>query len=851
MDRARRFGHRFNRPWSAPHDGRGLPPEVREKMEVAFQADFSDVRIHPGSSDVAGLGADACTQGSDIYFASGRLEPHSRAGQELLAHELAHVLQQRQNRVSATSLVEGRPVNESPALEREAEAMGARVAGLSGGGPLAQGAPGGGASSPAGPAPLQMGRTRTQPSWKPEEKKLNEESFKKRTPQNKRKWDLKHLLDNTEDEEVDDSSSATETEGSDTDEENKLQEKDFDFSLDTEAEERADKFAQRLWKYVTAEDKEEAWPEHVFTAKGRRKFGLQSKKSKGKKKTKETEPVPREEMMKDLRRNSPKFLTGGEDADKLSRLRKLEESEQKDLDDLNEGYEGDDEEVIEKHKDKFAVPQHRGLFFTRSGWTKESRKRFRESDKEIGKPVYSMSVLKGWEGGVGGFYEDLYSGKDTKKKHKKAEEDAEKIKQERLRQSTLKVDEGMGKEYGWIDNEMTHGSLADEIYVRSYSRNEKLQKEAFERKRKEEKEKPLDKLYTGYPGEGSTRISFADTPRHANKYSFGMKPYGEGVEDLLHPKYNRKGKPSHPYSGATFASLHPLDDYTSATGPRQIPQEVEKKKMFAESHTIAERETQFDGMVGEGRVFRKHLSKFPNLSKDHGPLHQSKYGMNKNLYDSLRYSLYMTKEDTPERMWVEAQLSNHLMSHEEVQATQAVVEEAEERDQVPVFRSGEKKFTGLDVPKLPDVPKKRGKKYTSPEQEALNKEAKKQKANENKRKRALSAQTTPSSKETKKRKLDTKKKELTPPKKTTHFAKGSKKQGPDENKRKRAPSKQEPGENKRKRGSSDQTTLSSKEAKKRKLDNKKRELTSSKETTRFSQKAKKRKSSKEEKKEPL
>jgi hypothetical protein len=66
-------------------------------MEGAFTADFSAVRVHagPASERVAsGLGARALTAGRDIVFGPGMFRPYTPAGDRLLAHELAHVVQQ-------------------------------------------------------------------------------------------------------------------------------------------------------------------------------------------------------------------------------------------------------------------------------------------------------------------------------------------------------------------------------------------------------------------------------------------------------------------------------------------------------------------------------------------------------------------------------------------------------------------------------------------------------------------------------------------------------------------------------------------------------------------------------------
>ncbi len=70
-----------------------------------MNADFSQVRIHEGSH-VVGIGAVAYADGSNIHFASGEYNPHSAEGRQLLAHELAHVVQQRAG-VQIPKLTEG------------------------------------------------------------------------------------------------------------------------------------------------------------------------------------------------------------------------------------------------------------------------------------------------------------------------------------------------------------------------------------------------------------------------------------------------------------------------------------------------------------------------------------------------------------------------------------------------------------------------------------------------------------------------------------------------------------------------------------------------------------------------
>ncbi len=86
--------------------GQPIPPSLRHHMEASFGQDFSDVRVHHGH-EATTLGARSFTHGNNIHFAPGRYDPHSTQGQELLGHELTHVVQQRQGRSLASGLVQG------------------------------------------------------------------------------------------------------------------------------------------------------------------------------------------------------------------------------------------------------------------------------------------------------------------------------------------------------------------------------------------------------------------------------------------------------------------------------------------------------------------------------------------------------------------------------------------------------------------------------------------------------------------------------------------------------------------------------------------------------------------------
>jgi hypothetical protein len=92
-------------------------------MEARFAQDFSGVRVHAdeaAAAAAAALGADAWTFGPRMVFAGGRFRPETPHGRRLLAHELAHVVQQQ----AGPTAVQGSPALSGPAdpAERAADA---------------------------------------------------------------------------------------------------------------------------------------------------------------------------------------------------------------------------------------------------------------------------------------------------------------------------------------------------------------------------------------------------------------------------------------------------------------------------------------------------------------------------------------------------------------------------------------------------------------------------------------------------------------------------------------------------------------------------------------------------------
>jgi Domain of unknown function (DUF4157) len=78
--------------------GTPLPDTLMRKFETSLGTDLSSVRLHTGSesaSAASAVGARAYTTGQDIHFGAGQYDTSSPSGQHLIAHEVAHTVQQR------------------------------------------------------------------------------------------------------------------------------------------------------------------------------------------------------------------------------------------------------------------------------------------------------------------------------------------------------------------------------------------------------------------------------------------------------------------------------------------------------------------------------------------------------------------------------------------------------------------------------------------------------------------------------------------------------------------------------------------------------------------------------------
>src|SRR6478672_8113541 len=112
-------------------NGSPLAPDVQEEMSGRLGHDFSDVRVHNDSAaheSAQSVNAHAYTVGSNVVFQRDKYDPSSSEGKTMLAHELTHVVQQRNGPVDGSSAGGGIKVSDpSDRFEREASANAERA----------------------------------------------------------------------------------------------------------------------------------------------------------------------------------------------------------------------------------------------------------------------------------------------------------------------------------------------------------------------------------------------------------------------------------------------------------------------------------------------------------------------------------------------------------------------------------------------------------------------------------------------------------------------------------------------------------------------------------------------------
>ncbi|MDX1812802.1 MAG: DUF4157 domain-containing protein, partial [Gammaproteobacteria bacterium] len=103
-------------------NGSPISISTRTDLEKQFNADFTDVKIHTDEKHqqlAKSLNAKAFTSGNNIVFGKNQYAPESQSGKRLLAHELTHVVQQRNGQVSGKNIAPDVKLSQSDSAEEK------------------------------------------------------------------------------------------------------------------------------------------------------------------------------------------------------------------------------------------------------------------------------------------------------------------------------------------------------------------------------------------------------------------------------------------------------------------------------------------------------------------------------------------------------------------------------------------------------------------------------------------------------------------------------------------------------------------------------------------------------------
>lgn len=304
-------------------------------------------------------------------------------------------------------------------------------------------------------------------------------------------------------------------------------------------------------------------------------------------------------------------------------------------------------DALGKLRTKFCIAHYRGITYGRNNFTEPRFRREHRSARESGiRPLFSMSVLRALGIDVHAYNTGAYDGDKqllTELSH------CGQI----LKDILLEKRRRPGPLYGSIDFE-TEADALQHIYTNNYghifssitsylaSRQNLLKDESllknlskmsvqYQEKVKNkarigfEKEPDDWVLYRGLFNASNPFLSTGDTPRHAIKYAYGMKFYGDLKDKRLFPSWNMEGKAKKPYSGKVYVLLHSLTDYLT-DAPLHVPTLNAAGRIRVGNEILDERETTFPAFVPQERCVWEQVMKFPSF-KDYTHWHLPKYGL--------------------------------------------------------------------------------------------------------------------------------------------------------------------------------------------------------------------------------
>lgn len=342
-------------------------------------------------------------------------------------------------------------------------------------------------------------------------------------------------------------------------------------------------------------------------------------------------------------------------------------------------------QALKKIKTKFYFANYRGLNYMLDRWNADARRYHRKIDeKKLAQ--HSEMTLRTLPYS---FYSELNEKNDytTHPEYKVTLNiTAQKIKKFvlKLRQSgpcVAHVDKG--KQYPFLFNNIFEQSQ----HHFSNGINE------FLNELQQLREAYPDSWGTHLPNAHNPAVATGNTPYHALKYAYGLKPY---YKHPLRPRYHSDGTLEYSHAGKVYISLHSFEDYFGETQPSRVSQLDKAGRVEIDMRVAPEKETAYWGELPAEKVCYQYVVKYPSFKGEYKKIYEIKYGLDQALYESFQFLIKNTVPtmDTStsakdNRRQVIDLLSEWLCAYHEVLLIKIAKKKAEKNNAVLVYLNDE------------------------------------------------------------------------------------------------------------------------------------------------------------------
>lgn len=342
---------------------------------------------------------------------------------------------------------------------------------------------------------------------------------------------------------------------------------------------------------------------------------------------------------------------------------------------------------------RFVIAQYRGITYKITDWRTQARREHRNM-AEIKAPLFSASVYK--EANL------PYTTNCLENKEANAEllNYAKELKKQLLALRKTGSHFKKCKDYKY-QFDSVYDCLQQE-YTKDY---DKFGKILAEGKITSEKK---GEVKLNLPNASNPFLSTGDTPLHALKYAYGIKPYEGHQHERIHPRWRKDekgqiGQAEWPYSGKLYVTLHSVAEYYQDTPVHIISHNHLGRLRINDNakgyQIINERETTFPAYIPEGRVFHTHIAKYPSFNGPYKSIYASKYGLDKEFYNLFQQALRDFPPGSVELESTRVLLGEYLCHYHQFRLLDVVQEEVKAKNMVLVYVD-ERGDLSLNLPPL-------------------------------------------------------------------------------------------------------------------------------------------------------